>query len=134
MVGTKAHKGGIFGTKPKIIFRGSSSTLGRNKPKVTTKGVHVWDGGHEANTQDIRTSTDGRRFISSRTVLEVAKPSLTDILEDATMETHDIISERDDSEVHVVVREPKPAKRYFVSVSAFNRLVLCCSMTDPCIG
>lgn len=120
---SKPAKGGIFGHKPKFVFKGSTTRLGKNKPKpLNDEAVYLWDGGHETTTQDVHTSADGRRFATSSSILEVAKPTASRSLEpqDAPMDSFGPL-DNSQGEVHVVVREPKPAKRYFVSVSVVFR-------------
>jgi hypothetical protein len=86
------------------------------KTKPDTPGVQKWSGGHEANTQDIGTSADGRCFNKARTTVEFAKPSLVEDpsnFPDVTMGEMGGFEEPD----VVNVCEPKSAKRYVVSVS-----------------
>lgn len=121
MSSSKVHKGGIFGSKRKLIFKGSH---GRGKSNLRSEGIYVFDGGHQVTAQDIRMSSDGRRFTSSREILEFATPtpSCLSELEDTMMEPP-FVPGGSEEEIHVVVREPKPQKRYFVSVSLQSVLI-----------
>lgn len=116
MSSSKLHKGGIFGSKPKLVFKASQR---RTRLNLKSQGIYVWSGGAEATAQDIRMSSDGRRFTSSHEFMELARPTPTPALpglEDTTMDT---LSPVDDFEEVIIpaVRESKPRKRYFVSVS-----------------